>query len=183
MPAPKKPKDTRDVALILNSMGATLEEAIDRDRILSKRRVRESRVCICGHGATSHTETLPGIFSCQPSRMTCHCQTLYSVITVPDTRVFRRMSNGYGVDHALVRGIAALASKGMTDIEFITETYKCKSSTCRSTTNLVPVLIVAATGQIVQNNKQKARLRGEIEPHTDIWLCRKCLKERLEGEK
>lgn len=92
----------------LAAMGIDFDEAVKADNKLKDRQIRDPRICLCGHAVNKHTVT-NGMVLCTPSRMVCPCKSVRAVIEVEDTRKFLRKTTGPGVEHALVRGIAALA--------------------------------------------------------------------------
>jgi hypothetical protein len=95
----------------LAAMGISVDEAHEADERLKDRPTRDPRFCLCGHAINKHT-TAAGVITCQPSRMFCPCKNIRAVVEVEDTRLFLRKTTGPGVEHALVRGISALAQVG-----------------------------------------------------------------------
>lgn len=94
----------------LAAMGLDLNEVMDVDSVLRARpQKRDGRICICGHGITKHTVFPNGKVMCKPSKMECPCKTVRAVIDAEDTRPFLRRTQGGGSEHALTRGLAALA--------------------------------------------------------------------------
>jgi hypothetical protein len=98
---------------VLTAMGIDPEAARAVDRAQRRgRRVRDNRVCICGHGMSRHSDVNGATF-CKPSALTCECKAARPVLEADDTRYFLRRTNGPGTAHALVRGIAASGERGV----------------------------------------------------------------------
>lgn len=116
--------DARD---ILAQMGLNPDEAIEADQRLKSKPRRDPRICICGHAVNKH---VPESGACEPTRYKCPCREIIPVITVDDTRLFLRKTTGPGAEHALIRGIAALANagKGCDWLDAGTKCFKCASS-------------------------------------------------------
>jgi len=95
----------------LAALGINLEEAVKTDKALQQRGPRDTRICICGHGVSKHTDEA-GRIVCKPSAMDCSCKHVRPVIDVEDTRYFLRSTQGGGSMHALSRGLSALAMAG-----------------------------------------------------------------------
>ena len=74
---------------------------------------RDKRVCLCGHPISRHT-SIAGLVMCKPTRMDCPCKKVRAVLTVQDTRVFLRKTEGSGVLHALGRGMKASVEANKT---------------------------------------------------------------------
>ena len=97
----------------LAAMGLNLDDVLEVDSTLRTRpQKRDGRICICGHGLTKHTDYGGGRVSCKPSKMFCPCKQVRAVIDAEDTRPFLRRTQGGGSEHALTRGLAALAASG-----------------------------------------------------------------------
>lgn len=95
----------------LAAMGLDLNEVLTMDESLRTRpQKRDGRICVCGHGVTKHTVYPNGKVYCKPSKMECPCKNVRPVIDVEDTRPFLRRTEGGGSEHALTRGLAALAA-------------------------------------------------------------------------
>ena len=107
-------------------MGTTFEEAYEADRRLSATgKRRNPYICLCGHAMARHYEDPKfGSVSCKPSRIWCHCTRKYPVLKAEDTRGFLRISDGYGQDHAVIRGLSALIKKGKK-AEWVPEGLLC----------------------------------------------------------
>jgi hypothetical protein len=95
----------------LAAIGINWEEAVEADSKQTERKPRDQRVCLCGHGINRHTDAA-GTLLCKPSQIDCKCKKLRPVIEVEDTRLFLRKTNGAGQEHALIRGMSALAKAG-----------------------------------------------------------------------
>ena len=95
----------------LAALGIDLGEAVEMDKALQQRAPRDTRICVCGHGISKHTDEA-GRVLCKPSAMDCPCKHIRPVIDVDDTRYFLRNTQGGGAMHALSRGLSALAMAG-----------------------------------------------------------------------
>jgi hypothetical protein len=147
-------------------LGVSTEDAIKADRRITKAGTRDPRVCICGHAVNRHVEQ-DGVQRCFPSRMTCVCQGIRPVLEVSDTRVFLRKSTGPGVDHALLRGLSALAIKG-GEASWIEEPICELCGVDTTTEQIVPVPFTIA-GAVCYDDTQ---LSGK-----HALLCRPCMRE------
>ena len=110
-----------DARSILAGMGLDPDEAIEADQRLKTKPKRDPRICVCGHAVNKH---VPESGACEPTRYKCPCRQMIPVLTVDDTRLFLRRTTGPGAEHALTRGIAALADNDK-GCEWIEETHKC----------------------------------------------------------
>lgn len=110
-----------DARSILADMGLDPDEAIETDKSLKTKPTRDPRICVCGHAVNKHVVESG---ACEPTRYKCPCRQVIPVLTVDDTRLFLRRTTGPGAEHALTRGIAALAdaNKGC---EWIEDNHKC----------------------------------------------------------
>jgi hypothetical protein len=146
----------------LAAMGISAEEAIEADKSQKDRKPRDARVCLCGHGMNRHT--LPaGVVYCKPSQLDCDCKNMRAVIEVEDTRLFLRKTNGPGLEHALVRGMSALANVGK-EAKWIVpiECDKCKTTEGR----IMPAPI----------NKASSTVARESTGYNAL-LCQTCIGE------
>lgn len=99
------------------------EEAQAADEELKKpKSKRDRRICLCGHPMARHTN-LSGMVYCKPTRMECPCKKPRPVLEVSDVRPFLRKTSGAGPLHALGRGLAAAAAKGI-EVRWLVE-MKC----------------------------------------------------------
>jgi len=80
-------------------------------------------VCICGHSSNKHSNDGSLTF-CTPGRMTCLCQSLREVIKTENLRLFQYTTTGFGIDHALGKGISACVSRE-TPFEWIEKPTLC----------------------------------------------------------
>jgi hypothetical protein len=147
----------------LAALGISADEAIQADEMLKEKTKinRDPRICLCGHASNKHL-VANGVVMCNPSRMVCPCKNLRPVIEVEDTRKFLRKTTGPGIEHALVRGIAALAKEGK-EARWI-DTPKCDR--CSTTDGkIVPVPITAGKTVAYEPTNHNA------------LLCEKCLGE------
>ena len=147
----------------LAAMGIDPTEAIAIEQSKTKKVARDNRVCICGHAVARHkTDPYSGLMECNPSRMHCPCQTIRPVLEVEDTRLFLRGTSGPKNEHALVRGMTALAMSGK-DAKWI-EQPKCD----RCDTGEGPIVPVPIT--------KTNRVAYEATP-LNAMLCNNCLEE------
>ena len=97
----------------LAALGIDPTEAIAIEMSRTKKPVRDNRVCICGHAVARHkVDEYSGLMECKPSRLHCPCTNVRPVLEVEDTRLFLRGTSGPKNEHALVRGMTALAMSG-----------------------------------------------------------------------
>lgn len=149
---------------LLREMGIDPEEAVKVDKELSKKKRRDSRVCICGHGANRHIED-NGVWACVPSRLTCTCQGLRPVLEVDDTRMFLRKSSGPGTRHALIRGLTSLIDGG----KYATWIEELSCDKCTSTgPGIVPVPFSFSGGVAYSEEEMSGR---------HAFMCQECLEE------
>lgn len=93
----------------LAAMGMDADKVMEIDSALRTRpSKRDGRICLCGHGVSKH-QVFNGLVMCKPSKMDCPCKKVRAVLDVEDTRPFLRRTQGAGPEHALARGLAALA--------------------------------------------------------------------------
>ena len=147
----------------LAALGINPDEAIEMDKKLTKKSVRDNRICICGHAIGRHkVDEYSALTECKPSRMYCPCQTERPVLQAEDTRMFLRQTTGPMSEHALIRGMAALVVADK-EAKWI-EDPKCDR--CESNEGAVgPV-------PLTKNNKVA------YEPSArNVFLCAKCLEE------
>jgi hypothetical protein len=128
---------------ILESMGLDPNEAERVDRELTQNaRVKDKRICLCGHAVGRHDMTL-GRPICVVGRMECKCKNLQPILAVSDTRPFIRKTEGSSLNHALSRGIAAAMSAGC-DIDKIEDEWAChKCGVSGEAIRLTPVAVTA----------------------------------------
>lgn len=86
---------------------------------------RDSRVCVCGHGARSHFPLSSfggpadieaheaGTIACQAGKTPCECQQFIYVLRATDIRSFIQKTEGPGEDHALAKGIKSSLARGV----------------------------------------------------------------------
>ena len=147
----------------LSSMGIDLSEAIEADRKLTKKPKRDNRICCCGHAVARHrTDEYSGITECKPSRMYCPCDTPRAVLEVEDTRVFLRQTWGPKTQHALIRGMVALAEADK-EAKWINDPQLCDK--CQSAETVYPIPLTA-NNRIAEEASSKNAL-----------LCDSCIEE------
>ena len=102
-------------------------EAIERSE--SSPRVRDGRICICGHPNTRHS-TYGDIVACNPTRMACDCKVIRLVLETSDTRPFLRRTEGSGADHALQKAVQIAKDKKI-EVTWLVESIcdKCQNKT------------------------------------------------------
>lgn len=152
---------------VLASMGIDPAAALAADRRQRRgARVRDSRVCVCGHGMSRHSE-VAGVTFCKPSALTCECKSPRPVLEADDTRYFLRRTNGPGTSHALVRGIAASGERGIR-VRWIDPPTCDRCGTAEG--NIVPAPVMQAGGRI--------NPEGDSTGY-DKFLCPDCVTELL----
>ena len=147
----------------LSSIGIDLSEATKVDKKLTKKPSRDNRICVCGHAMARHKEDeYSGLTECKPSRMYCPCQTPRAVLEVEDIRVFLRQTWGPKAEHALVRGMVALAEADK-EAKWIDDPLVCDK--CQKKGSVFPV-------PLTKNNKvaQEATAKNAL-------LCDECIEE------
>lgn len=74
---------------------------------------RMKPVCICGHGVSRHIQySEDSAPYCSVAKGWCACKRPLPVIKVRDTRTFMHKTEGWGIKHALIKGIRAYEQKG-----------------------------------------------------------------------
>lgn len=143
--------------------GLDLTELQDVGNALAVRPIKDSRVCICGHGINKHTN-INGYVLCKPSRMNCPCKVTRPVLTCSNIRPFMRRSLGSGSSHALMQGFrkAIELNAEITWIEPPTCDYQKNGVKCGSTNQVVPSLVT-------QNGFYTTEPMGY-----DVFLCIEC---------
>jgi hypothetical protein len=147
----------------LSSMGIDLSEAIEADKKLTKKPKRDNRICVCGHAVARHkTDEFSGITECKPSRMYCPCDTPRAVLEAEDIRVFLRQTWGPKAQHALIRGLVALAEADK-EAKWIDDPLLCDK--CQTKASVYPV-------PLTSSNKiaEEATSRNAL-------LCDNCIEE------
>jgi hypothetical protein len=150
-----------DARSILAGMGIDPDEAIATDKRLKTKPRRDPRVCVCGHAVSKH---VPESGACEPTKYKCPCRNAHPVMTAEDTRMFLRKTTGPGPEHALTRGIAALAEagKGCAWIEGADACFKCGS--------------VSGNARAVATDSTGSRILYE-HSQFNILVCADCYKE------
>lgn len=95
----------------LAALGITEEETEQLQEEMKQQTRRDPRICLCGHPMSRHSIN-NGIGLCELPKSTCNCKFERPVLRVGDTRLFLRNTTGHGPEHALTRGIVALATAG-----------------------------------------------------------------------
>lgn len=145
----------------LAALGIDLDEAVKVDKALKQRGPRDTRICICGHGISKHTD-IAGRVVCKPSAMQCSCKHTRPVLDVEDTRLFLRSTQGGGSMHALSRGLSALALAGKN----ATWLVELKCDRCGAVDEIVTPVPVSKEG----------RSRSEDTGYHGL-LCQSCREE------
>lgn len=163
---------------ILRDLGLDPEEAVQIDNRLSSRSQRNPFICLCGHPEARHSVIGEGTTFCKPSRHECHCEGIQRVLSVSDTRVFVRKSNGYGKDHALTRGIAAAVKKKI-DVEWVDELSCSYCHVPREDSLLTPLMAEIDRSvdrlRVVRDRNLRSPSGFAIEA-CDFLLCPTCLE-------
>jgi len=142
-------------------MDFSIEEALDEDqRLRQKPPERDGRICGCGHPISRHT-IINGLVFCKPTRMECPCKSARAVLESSDVRPFLRKTEGSGAMHALGRGLAAAASKGL-EINWLIE-KECDR--CKTPGPISPV-------PVTQRGISTSKPTG-----FDAMLCQACRQE------
>lgn len=85
-----------------------------REKALAK---KLHSVCRCGHSSNVHLDLRgDGVLICRPGRMHCSCKHIDPVLETNNLRLFRFMTTGHGMDHALSKGICAVLEKREEDL-------------------------------------------------------------------
>jgi len=121
------------------ALGLSLEQAVLVDDSLRDRpKIRDGRVCICGHSKNRHKEAA-GEWICVLPKFRCKCKSPNYVLDVSDTRPFTRKTKGSGMNHALYRALAANAqaekdsSETKSVVWLISQPFVCMKPSCNST--------------------------------------------------
>ena len=154
---------------IFDLMPTTAEETEAAKEQSRKERKGDQRVCLCGHGARSHSEhALPGspihdslreqgISRCIPARQECGCTAFEGAVTAQDVRLFIYKNTGPYANHPLTKGIDASIRKGHT-VEPIGEwvCVSCKKGKADGVTvgpvGLTTALTIATNGADAARN-------------------------------
>lgn len=147
----------------LAMLGISAEEAIEADQSLTRRPSRDRRICLCGHAVNKH-DVSSGLVQCIPSAYRCPCKNIEPVLQVEDTRLFLRKTNGPGLEHALVRGMAASSQQGK-EVKWI-ETPACKACGKTSSESRITPTSVTEFGQVSYSATG-----------FDALLCEDCLEK------
>jgi hypothetical protein len=86
-------------------------------------KVKDRRVCACGHPMTYHSE-VGDIHVCTPARGRCRCMGSRPVLKASNLRRFMYTTEGVGVAHALGKGIASCRADG-SNIEWLDNGPTC----------------------------------------------------------
>lgn len=123
-----------DPMSFFNSSEEETLEAIERSE--SSPRIRDGRICICGHPHTRHA-TFADVVSCTPSRMSCDCKLIRLVADVSDTRPFLRRTEGPGPDHALQKAMKVAKDRNI-EVEWLIESI-CDKCETPARVDVVPI--------------------------------------------
>lgn len=146
----------------LIAIGVDPDMAVITDNANKQRgKVRDNRICICGHGMSRHKE-IAGEIMCKPSRLDCPCKAPRAVLEVDDTRAFLRKTVGGGAMHALSRGLSALIMSGKS-AEWIVD-LKCDR--CGKVDEIVTPVPVTKSGHAMS-----------YPTGYDALLCQECREE------
>lgn len=122
------------------------------------------QICICGHPISHHIDLGEGRLSCVNSTMYCPCVNKEAVLVVEDIRYFSRKTEGFGVKHALTRGLHELHKRGKLSKFIVTPC--CKA--CGEETP--PLLPTSVTPNLMASSKPA--------PH-NVFLCGNCIAKLL----
>lgn len=92
----------RGVVKVVSPMS---EEALEMYRAGKLRKVKDKRVCVCGHPMSYHGQA-GDIEICTPAKGRCRCTKSREILKTNNLRKFMYTTEGAGVDHALGKGIA-----------------------------------------------------------------------------
>lgn|SRR6478735_547276 len=148
---------------------------MDLDKPMKKvGRVRDGRVCVCGHGAGAHApldvadfkvdiSEAEGPVSCTPGRYNCKCTKFSAVLVTTDIRRFMGKTLGPDGEHALARGVQNALTNGV-GIQWLPAASSC--GRCgKPSEKVTPVAV-----RIRENGAVAAR---ESTPH-NFLLCEEC---------
>jgi hypothetical protein len=130
-------------------------EAIEKSE--GSPRIRDGRICICGHPHTRHS-TYGDVVACNPTRMTCDCKVIRLVAEVSDTRPFLRRTEGPGADHALQKSMKVAKDKNI-EVKWLIDSI-CDKCQTKTRVDVVP---------ISQNGKKGF----------NVFLCLECRSNSL----
>lgn len=147
----------------LSAIGVSLDEAVLVDETIRNRGPRDNRICICGHPMSAHADIAGRHIECQRARMVCKCVKPRAVLACSDTRLFLRKTTGPGMEHALIRGLGAIANKD-GEAEWLVP-FVC--DICSSDQDIT-------VSPITEFGKVSYEPTGH-----DIFICKKCKEERL----
>jgi hypothetical protein len=80
-------------------------EALEMYRDGKLRKVKDKRVCACGHPMSYHGQA-GDIEICTPAKGRCRCTKSREILKTNNLRKFMYTTEGVGVNHALGKGIA-----------------------------------------------------------------------------
>ena len=150
----------------MNSMedffDTTAEEAEAALEKFDNGRKRDGRVCICGHSVGRHEDLGDGIINCRVVKYECPCTGVRVVLDASNTRPFIRTTDGPGVQHALLKGVAAANKAGAT-FEWIAEPICDK---CSREGKILPAALNPSTLRI-----------SNMGTRLNQMLCRECIVE------
>lgn len=166
---------------VLATMGISPEKV---EEALNK--TRDKRICICGHPMSQHNDDDANRF-CNMSRVRCHCSIANrrEALVVEDASLFRYASDGPGVDHALVKGLAACIDRGKK-VEMLWE-GSCVNPECSETVNLMPIVFQLPTrdrAAIILNKIRSTKTWKSDEEKPidwrDAFMCPSCIENSLQ---
>ena len=123
-----------------------IRNTIERETI--RARVRDGRICICGHPLTRHS-TYADVVACNPTKMICDCKDIRVVVETSDTRWFLRKTEGSGASHALVKAMQTARDKG-ADVKWLVDPV-CDKPNCGNR-DIRPVIVMQEkNGKSIRN--------------------------------
>lgn len=147
---------------LLASMGISFEEAKQVSEALKTTRLKDDRVCVCGHKMSNHRVSGNGLISCVPSRLQCPCKRAKPVLRSDNLRPFMRATKGHGLQHALVLGLTKAVEIGAT-VEWLEMPTKCER--CEQEAKVRPVCLT------------KSGFKSSENYGYDYLLCDTCFSE------
>jgi len=143
-------------------LDVTLEEAVDALDKFDKGKQKETRICICGHHASRHTEFDDGMVDCKVVKYECSCTKFRPVLKSSLVKPFIRTTSGPGTEHALLKGLAGAVKLG-AEIEWLVEP-KCDK--CEAEGRVLPAALNPSSLKVSQ-----------IGTRVNQMLCRECIVE------
>lgn len=119
------------------------------------------QICICGHPMIHHRELAAGRLACVNGQMYCPCIKPEAVLVAQDTRYFSRKTEGWGVRHALVRGLHETEKNGKWAKFLI-------APSCKMCRTCEPPLLPTSVSKAQRPSRNP-------EPE-NVFLCEECIR-------